>query len=367
MSKNLSYYFLCIPPLFYLNIFGYDNIGSILSLVGLTIAIIFYFPFNLSLNQKKITLLFFIFIFIFYLFSNNILLNPQLNAFSGTYWWIYLFISILIFSPPPKRLLEKLSHCTIITSIFILLLDCYYRFFINTIEKNDVGRYAYKFGLIDMDSNFSGIYASLIFFYCLFLRKVCYKYTLIYMIVLYMLVLSSLSLAAISITTILFIYFRLSKKIKIYLLPIGIFCMILSSSFIIHMIEMDGSGSTKINFIKRGFEMLISRDIFTTLFGTGLFSVKLNGYDPHIVILQLLLQLGLIGFILYYLIQFILIINYKRILIYVVLPFFLIGLSVASISSPIFTTIIILLYYQSFYIQNDDSKFHVPYRELINN
>ncbi|MER5061498.1 hypothetical protein, partial [Providencia stuartii] len=76
MSKNLSYYFLCIPPLFYLNIFGYDNIGSILSLVGLIIAIIFYFPFNLNLNPKKITLLFFIFIFIFYLFSNNILLNP---------------------------------------------------------------------------------------------------------------------------------------------------------------------------------------------------------------------------------------------------------------------------------------------------
>ncbi|WP_239407554.1 hypothetical protein, partial [Providencia rettgeri] len=341
-----------------------DNIGAILSIIGLVISIILTPPINLKISFRKFSLLLAIFSFIIYIILNNIFIKSDIGYLTGGYWWIYLFVSILLFPPPSFNVLNIISKYVIVTSIIILSIDLYYRFFINPIDKENIGRYAFKFGIIDADSNFSGIYSSLMFFYCLFLVNTYQKYRKC-LVVLYILVVSSLSVAAISVTTIMYFYFKSTKKIKIYsILPL-LFLSIILSPVILGFIENDASGLTKINFISAGLDIFLSRSFFDELLGTGFSSVTINGLEPHIVVLQIILQLGIIGLILYYLIQVILLLGYSGIHAYIIIPFFLIGFSVASISNPIFTLTILLLYYHSYYIEGFKNKSYLTTEKTL--
>ena len=354
MIRYLTYFFLLIPPLFYLRVAGYDNIGATLSIIGLVIAITLTPPTHLTINLKKFILLLVILVFILYVIFNNIFINSNIGYLTGVYWWIYFFISMLLFPPPSFSILNSISKYVIIIGILILSIDCYYRFFINPIDKDNIGRYAFKFGLIDVDSNFSGIYASLLFFYCLYLVNTYQKYKKC-LIILYILVLSSLSVSAISVTTIMYFYFRSSKRIKLYsTLPLLLLSLLLSP-FILEIIAKDASGLTKINFITTGIDIFLSRSFYEELLGTGFSSVTINGYEPHIIVLQLILQLGIIGLFMYYLIQIILLFSYNGILAYIIIPFFLISFSVASISNPIFTLTTLLLCYPSYHLKQNNN------------
>nr|CAC9206541.1 Uncharacterised protein [Providencia rettgeri] len=169
IMRHLTFFFLLIPPLFYLRVAGHDNIGAILSIIGLVISIILTPPINLKISFRKFSLLLAIFSFIIYIILNNIFIKSDIGYLTGGVIGGYIYLYQYFYSPFPFNVLNIISKYVIVTSIIILSIDLYYRFFINPIDKENIGRYAFKFGIIDADSNFSGIYSSLMFFYCLFL------------------------------------------------------------------------------------------------------------------------------------------------------------------------------------------------------
>jgi len=359
MTRDKIYFLLLIPPLFYLHIGPFQNIGSYLSILGISFAALYISAFNFEIDLKKTILLSSVLFFIFYFGSNNSLIQTQGVGFvNGSYWWIFLFLVILFFKIPSFNDLIKISHGVSMVSIMVLSTDAIYRLVFNVVQRDDIGRYAFKKGLIDMDSNFAGIYALLIFFMSLYCARYSRKF-IKYLPMLYGLVLTSLSFAAIAVTSIFLVFFLLPKKLQLFFT----FCMIIFApiilTFILDLMSADNSGLTKIRFVQEGFNIFINRDIYGVLFGTGVSSVSINGYEPHLLVLQLFLQYGIIGFSLYYFIQLVLILLFSKSYIYILLPFFIVSFSVSSISNPIVTVVILIFYYFSYY-ENEYNKLFIP-------
>jgi hypothetical protein len=106
----------------------------------------------------------------------------------------------------------------------------------------------------------------------------------------------------------------------------------------------DGSGSSKIFLITQGLEQYSYGNLSSLLFGEGLNKAKVGTFDPHILILKLLLELGLIGLILFLSIfaSLYLVFNFQSL--YVIFPYFIVGLSVVSLSTPVLTSAILIVY-----------------------
>lgn len=343
------YFLLVIPPLFYLNIGMFPNVGTYFSILGVCLAGLYRSAFHFGIDKKKIILILNITFFIFYLGFNNSLINSQKIGFiAGSFWWIFLLFVILFFRVPSFDRLMKISHGVSIVSILVLSLDAVYRLIFNVVQRDDIGRYAFKRGLIDIDSNFAGIYALLIFFMSFYCIRYSRKF-IKYLPVLYVLILATLSIAAIAVTSIFMVFFLTPKKLKIFLMFFLFLSLPVLFNYLLDIMANSPSGLTKIQFMQEAVHLFINRDVFDVLFGTGVSSVKLNGFDPHLLILQLILEFGMIGFTLYFSIQVALISLFSKAYVYIFLPFFMVSFSVASISNPIFSVVILIFYYFSYY------------------
>ncbi len=97
-----------------------------------------------------------------------------INIISGLFWWIYLLLALLL----PIRLNKKdykIIKYYFYVNIAVLIYDAYYRFFINVKDIPGIGRYAYKYGLIGIDSEFRWclLFIMFLFFFVSF-KKVKY-------------------------------------------------------------------------------------------------------------------------------------------------------------------------------------------------
>jgi hypothetical protein len=349
MFKKIIYLLPMLSPLIYLNIFGFKNIGVVFELVAIMLLLLF--TKQIKINKNLIYPITFTVIYILYVVNNNV--HHELSFYNGVFWWVILVGLLLLYTNFKLNNINTLRvvHIFFITAILVLSLDAYYRFFINFLTLENIGRYAFKYGLIDIDSNFSGLYGMLCFFSVYIVEKLYHKSFTIYKIIFLFLIILSLSVAAIATTVSYFIWISFRNNIAriflIYLLFIGLF-------FIIDFIKLDGSGDSKIQLILYGIDYLSSLSLSSLLFGVGLDQGLLNGTAPHLLILKLIVELGLFGFILYFtmIISFFKILNYNYV--HLIIPYFILGFSVVSISSPILTITIILLF---IVIQSKESEY----------
>ncbi len=119
------------------------------------------------------------------------------------------------------------------------------------------------------------------------------------------------------------------------------------SYFIVGFILTDGSGSSKFELINEAYHLCCLMISQICSFGTGLGSVIFNvsQLPPHLLLLQLILEFGLVGLVLFFFIPVIIIIKWGKDYIYIFIPYFLVGFSVVTISNPILATLTLLYYY----------------------
>lgn len=342
------YYFVIIPPLLYLSFFGVANVGSFFSSIFLPLALIFSLSSNKVIFKKDIFVVLGISFFVFYFGINNLFVSRvvQHGFFYGTFWWLYLLVVFVFIPIPDAASLKKMTGIYFFVSAAVLGLDAVYRFFVNIQIKDNIelGRYAYKSGLIDIDSNYSGLYSLLTFFFCFYCcRK--YRQYYFYLVLFAAMILLSMSVAAISVAVTMLIYFLCSNRIRLAVLIFATPVIMALMPFVIELILTDSSGSSKINLLTKGWDVFYNRNLYEMLVGSGFGSVLIDGHQPHLIILQLLLELGFLGFLLYYIVQFFFVFFIGVDFLFVFLPLFFIGLSVASISSPIVSALVIMMYY----------------------
>lgn len=342
-SNIRTFYLLLFPPCIYLNLYGFSNIGSIISVVSLFFVFMYFLIRRriIHIQKNKIAVIVVMLIYVIYIYYNNSLNN--LSAIGGLFWWLFFIFSLLLPIKINKNDYFKVVKSYFFVSIVVLSCDAYYRFFINVKDISGIGRYAYKYGLIGIDSNFAGVYALLCFSFFLFLFKKG-KISMVYSLIYFFFILASCSVAAITVSLFMFVFF-LFKKIE-YKIFIITFIFILSN-VIVGFINSDGSGGSKFELINEAYNLYMSYDIFNMLFGTGLGSVIFNisHLPPHLLLLQLILEFGLIGFLLFFMIPIVIVLKWGKDYMYIYMPYFLVGLSVVTISNPILTTLSLLYYY----------------------
>jgi hypothetical protein len=329
---------------------GLSNVSSLAVIIPVNL-LLFYSLLKktkLTFSKDMSIILVCISLYLVYGFFHNAYFDNVLT--SGLFWWLVIFVFLLLLPKVDIKTFKLASIVYIVSSILVLSYDAYYRIVLNPVTKaygEDIGRYAYKIGIIDMDSNFAGYFALSVFCLCFYLSNRLGIKTGIYKLILFPLVLLSLSISAISamfISFALLIVVRLKLHTRLLIVLFGVVLFVFVIDMIQGAILSDGSGSSKIFLITQGLEQYSYGNLSSLLFGEGLNKAKVGTFDPHILILKLLLELGLIGLILFLSIfaSLYLVFNFQSL--YVIFPYFIVGLSVVSLSTPVLTSAILIVY-----------------------
>lgn len=278
--------------------------------------------------------------FLCYSIANNFL--NGLSPLSGVFWWC---IFITMFTTKINRDEVTLSaQIFTVTSIIVLSIDAYFRFFVSTINL-EYGFYAYKYGLIGVDSNFAGFFAMLVAITYDQVVIKCKRYWgghLIIISIVVLLLLSTFSRAAIIGLVFYIFLYRVSSKYKFIL---GLVTLIISMVSVYELERLafngDESGGSKIKLIADYTAYFFNSSWELILFGYGLGGLKVGDFNPHLLPLQLLIGYGLVGFFLYYSFIVFMLLRYNSTK-FVIIPYLFISMSVAPIGVGILVFILYL-------------------------
>ncbi|EJL7978762.1 TPA: hypothetical protein ACVU01_003479 [Vibrio cholerae] len=308
-----------------------ENISSYLVLLILPFFLIVFFrrsDFG-NVSQSGIWLIFTLISFLCFSIANNYL--NGINPLSGVFWW-FIFLLMLI-TDVSKSQIHISSKTFIFTAIVILSIDTYYRFFIST-KNLEYGFYAYKYGLIGVDSNFSGIFAMLIaiIYDQIFLREMpfSWKRNIIFILIVVLLFSTFSRAAIIGFICYIFLY-RISSKYKY---AIGMFAIMFSIASLykldVFFFNGDESGSSKFRLAVEYAAYFFNSSWDLILFGYGLGGLKVGDYNPHLLPLQVLTGYGTVGFILYYAFISCMLLRYNKAK-FIIIPYLIVSMSVAPI------------------------------------
>lgn len=279
------------------------------------------------------------------------------NSISAYFDYLLYIISFL-YLPLGLILLNDISFCNLkkiiksyyfLTSL-LLILD-----FLNRVKFRDnyyVGlQYFYNFkknGIMFQDSNFSGFLAMINFCFALYLKdnKIIY-FSKIKLLTFFLLIVLNLSRAAIlaSLIGIIYSWFeKKSKKIRLYFFFLFVLIIPFISISLFNLFFNDDSFGTKIAIFEKTFNYLKDASIIQLLFGNGIFSSpKFLVISGHNYISQVIVEFGLIIFILQMVLFFSSLIYTKGKSFYIILPYFVAGLSMAPINIPYFYAMIAMI------------------------
>ncbi|WP_315060729.1 O-antigen ligase family protein [Capnocytophaga leadbetteri] len=207
--------------------------------------------------------------------------------------------------------------------------------------------YAFKFSSIMFkDSNFVGTYGLVAFFYYYYLRKKKYVKSMMPLIILFILISLTLSRSAIItvLLTIVILYF-LSIKIKLHHIILGI-VLIISVVFIaLPQIETDGSFLSKFDILELTWRHLQECSLGQFLFGVGFGNtVEHIGIGAHNLLVTHLIESGIIGLLFFLIVNFSLINKTKRYSLYLTIPLFISGMSLAGHAISYYYACLALIY-----------------------
>ncbi|WP_446470093.1 O-antigen ligase family protein [Xenorhabdus stockiae] len=266
---------------------------------------------------------------------------------------ISLLSPIFIYTFFNKKTISKKTIISIFIILsFIFICDGLWRITNPNLENKEaldnlnLGYLVYKTNsLMYRDSNFLGIHIIIILSSFLFLfkdKKI--KKTIFFTIVsLFLLSLILTFSRASLISAIIGIYFYINRNRKKLLListPIMIASTIL---FFIDKFSNDISFNSKFYIIHTAISKMEHLSLYNIFFGYGLGnSVDAIGIGAHNLILTILLEMGLIFFVLFVIYMVFLIKKFKIHFLYLILPFIISSLSLSGTSLPYFFTYITL-------------------------
>lgn len=314
-----------------------DNISSYLVLFILPFFLAYHFKMARVIKKGSLTtlLLYTMSFFIAFTILSNIL--NGLSPLSGVFWWLVFFI--LLMTEIDKDEIVIAVNIFTLTSIIALSIDAYYRFFIST-KNLEYGFYAYKYGLIGVDSNFAGLFSMLVaitYDQIIIKKEKKSPLKILTISIVIILLISTFSRAAIIGISVYLLLHRINMKCK-YIL---ILALLIASTLYTNNIESltyqgDESGNSKLNLINEYTTYFFNSSIDDIIFGYGLGELKVGNYNPHLLPLQLLTGYGVIGLVLYISVIASILIKYNATKV-IIIPYLIVSMSVAPIGVGVLT------------------------------
>lgn len=354
--RNVALFFTILFSGFYLTRVLSLSPVYITFLIG-TLVIVGYAIFNYhSIYISKASVLYFA--YIIYIIVTQSFLDPNFSTLINVIFSLLYFIIMLNIAYYSKtEILVKYSKYFIWFTILLLVVEAAWRlthpiFVIEGTDKdyrNMEGMlfYAFKFSSIMFkDSNFVGTYGLVAFFYYYYLRKKKYGKSMMPLIILFILISLTLSRSAIItvLLTIVILYF-LSIKIKLHHIILGI-VLIISVVFIaLPQIETDGSFLSKFDILELTWRHLQECSFGQFLFGVGFGNtVEHIGIGAHNLLVTHLIESGIIGLLFFLIVNFSLINKTKRYSLYLTIPLFISGMSLAGHAISYYYACLALIY-----------------------
>lgn len=321
---------------------SFAYVGLMISVVASALLTIYKSKIYIG-NGQFLVILFMSYLLIFH--DGGFHLGTYLSMFFGLL--VYLFMPIF-FSDISKRELKFSINSLIFFTILLCLVDAYFRYS-NPLGFNQElivgvveGFYPYKRNsLMFTDSNFTGL-----MLVCLigFLYGAKEKFTIpchpIIFFILFVLIIFTFSRASIITIVLFYVFIFGCKKLNIKLL---VFLMPLALGITLFYIYQDGSFQSKLWIIDRYIYLASSISTFDLIVGSGIGSGEsVLGIGSHNLFVLLLVEYGLLGFILMGLIFFFSIISRNSYSAYVIIPFMVNGFSLGYFLPFIFIYICLL-------------------------
>ncbi|WP_368084888.1 hypothetical protein [Vibrio splendidus] len=317
----------------YISFYDIYNLSSVVSVLYLGLNFIFIaFVIKRKFDKKIIIFFLLTAMFTFYLVANNALHN--IDALSGAYWW--LMLSFLVLFRVDMNDIKVESCLFLFLSILVLSIDAYYRFFISDVILSRDSFYSFKYGLIGQDSNFSGIFCIVCVSISILLWKkgmISNKIYYLFILLFVLLTVSTFSRAAIISVFIILLLIHLHRWLVVILISIMPFFII---SILSYMFS-DPSAESKLELISGGADIFLNYNIKESLFGVGLGNARIGDLTPHILLLQILLDLGLFGVFLYCSIWLCFIWIVGKDALFLLLPYSIVSLSISPLGIGVVT------------------------------
>lgn len=194
----------------------------------------------------------------------------------------------------------------------------------------DSSFYKYKMNsIMYQDSNFVGIFIVALFFFCIYLRR--YQAILLKWQMFMLTILCVLTFSRAAIFTLIAFYILIGFKTKIMKILLSITAIITGATFIFGYMNSDISFLSKIEIVDRAFEFLSDTTMSNVLLGIGFGnSFEYLRIGAHNFMITYLLESGLIGFILLFVLWWRILKKTKFKAGIVMLPFLLAGMSLAG-------------------------------------
>ena len=260
--------------------------------------------------------------------------SAERSAFYNYLFSLAYFIVVCIGSFSVQR--EKLfQYCKwfVRMSILIMGIEAIWRFTHPVFRQGNVGSIAfYRFkysSIMYQDSNYVGIFALVVFFFILFLEKK--QMTLkVEKYLCFLLIVLTISRSAIIVSIVFWFLFedRVKKTWKTILLIIGIIGVIY---FAFTYIFFDSTYQSKLSIISKAYSYFQNASVYDKLCGIGFGrTVDYIGIGSHNFFVTIILESGLVGFLILVFFWIQLIRESGKKCIYVMAPFLIAGFSMAQ-------------------------------------
>jgi O-antigen ligase len=256
----------------------------------------------------------------------------------------YIFSDVFLYQITKKRTFVSVLKTYYLLHIIYFIIDLSYRIYgvvsgkvvVSWIEnaKSIYLVYLFKFHGVYGDANEIGVIAVIIFSVAFFQ----YKYGIItkkYVILNFIFVILTISRAAIIAAIFLVLFYNVFYKNSVFIkfFSIGILFMILLLVFFIF--SNDASFGTKVDIYQKTLNYLVNPVFPENLTGLGANrSVSVFGRYAHNIYSIMIVEYGLIGFFLFFGVIFSMVIDCRRNIFYVLLPYFIVAASFTPITLP---------------------------------
>ncbi len=251
----------------------------------------------------------------------------------------YIIVASTLWKMDQSYLYENVIKASWLVAI-LLIADAGYRFAnpmvptleeLNFYEQSDSLFYLYKFNsFMFADSNTAGLLGMQVFFLALGFSHFHEKSNKLLLLILFLTVLLSISRAAILATILSFVFIGFTKSKYFYrLMPLLVICVVLAAAGVYIYFLDDPSNQERFSIFLNAKDYILDSASLTELFfGIGLGnSIEVIGQAAHNILLTHFLELGGVGFLVFFI--FFVYVSFfgKEAFKYVILPAFIVGLS----------------------------------------
>lgn len=277
------------------------------------------FLLSSSISKKKYSFkdVSVILLYMLYLTISQIYLNAKVSPLFNQVFSLGYFVLIYFsFYDADIFILKKASFYLLLTSLPLLLFESLFRIMnpifeaANNVDYRDTNSvfYAYKLNsILNQDSNYVSVLILVLIFFSIYLQKYKKRWHSILQSVLIITLLLTLSRAAIIVfsVTVLYVYSR--RFLKSVFVKVILFLSLIVFIYFVYLFALeDLSTQIKIASLFRSYSLFANGDIQTELFGIGIGNSAnvLGGVSAHNIIESLILEQGIVGFILFFVVQF---------------------------------------------------------------